>query len=62
LARDDLQACLLHENVYVLSGKYFFWSNPERGQRFIRIALARDTEIFTAAIDVLRGALEEAVR
>lgn len=55
---DSLQAYLLEHKIYVLSGKHFFWSNPERGQRFIRIALARDTPLFESAIDAIRTALK----
>lgn len=56
---DDLQAYLLDFDVYVLSGKYFYWNNPDQGQRFIRIALARETSLFASAIDVMARALSE---
>ncbi|CAB3648000.1 aminotransferase class I/II-fold pyridoxal phosphate-dependent enzyme [Achromobacter pestifer] len=56
---DLLQAHLLDFDVYVLSGKYFYWSNPWKGQRFIRLALARDADVFAAAIDAICTALEE---
>jgi len=55
---DTLQAYLLERDVYVLSGKYFYWNNPDRGQRFIRMALARETALFASAIDAIRSALE----
>ncbi|NJO33928.1 MAG: aminotransferase class I/II-fold pyridoxal phosphate-dependent enzyme [Rhodospirillales bacterium] len=55
---DALQAYLLRHDVYVLSGKYFYWHHPERGQRFIRIALARRPELFVQAIAAIRNALE----
>ncbi|WP_254225623.1 hypothetical protein [Burkholderia glumae] len=42
VSADELHAHLLKSNVYVLPGKYFYWKHPERGQRFVRIALARD--------------------
>jgi aspartate/methionine/tyrosine aminotransferase len=38
------------QKVYVLPGTYFFWDKPERGERFVRLALARDTEVFTEAV------------
>ncbi|MDP9585620.1 UNVERIFIED_ORG: aspartate/methionine/tyrosine aminotransferase [Burkholderia contaminans] len=56
---DALQAYLLTHNIYVLSGKYFYWSNPARGQRYIRIALARETPVFASAVDAINGALKE---
>ena len=55
---DALQAYLLTQNIYVLSGKYFYWSNPQRGQRYIRLALAREKPLFALAIDAIRSALE----
>ena len=42
VSADDLQAYLLDRHIYILSGKYFYWHEPARGQRFIRIALARN--------------------
>ncbi|HDR9053562.1 aminotransferase class I/II-fold pyridoxal phosphate-dependent enzyme [Burkholderia vietnamiensis] len=56
---DALQSYLLTHSVYVLSGKYFYWSNPARGQRYIRIALARETPVFASAIDAISDALAE---
>lgn len=49
---DELQKILLSRNIYVLPGKYFYWAHPERGQRYIRIALARDTELFQKAMEI----------
>ena len=34
------------KRVYVLPGTYFFWDDHKRGERYIRIALSRDTNIF----------------
>ncbi|VFR23823.1 hypothetical protein ANDA3_1225 [plant metagenome] len=56
---DALQAYLLERNIYVLPGKYFYWSDPQRGQRYIRLALARETPLFASAIDAIRSALQE---
>jgi aspartate/methionine/tyrosine aminotransferase len=58
LSADDLQAYLLDHQIYVLSGKYFYWHDPAEGQRFIRIALARDPHMFGQAIAALRRALD----
>jgi aspartate/methionine/tyrosine aminotransferase len=43
------QKQLLTREVYVLSGTYFFWSGPSRGNRFLRVALARPPELFRVA-------------
>ncbi|AWV00666.1 aspartate/tyrosine/aromatic aminotransferase [Burkholderia sp. JP2-270] len=59
ITADRLHAHLLKYNVYVLPGKYFYWKNPERGQRFIRIALARDPEMFKQAMAAMKMALED---
>lgn len=55
---DDLQAYLLEYRIYVLSGKYFYWSDPLQGQRYIRLALARETAQFASAVNAIRSALE----
>lgn len=56
---DSLHNHLLAHNVYILSGKYFYWHNPDKGQRYIRIALARDSEMFDEAMRVMKEALDE---
>lgn len=58
ISADRLHAHLLKYNVYVLPGKYFYWMHPERGQRFIRIALARDPDVFSQAVVTMKQALE----
>jgi bifunctional pyridoxal-dependent enzyme with beta-cystathionase and maltose regulon repressor activities len=58
MSADDLQAYLLDHQIYVLSGKYFYWNHPAQGQRFIRIALARDPHMFGQAVAALRRALD----
>jgi len=58
VSADDLQAYLLDRHIYILSGKYFYWHEPARGQRFIRIALARDPHMFGQATAALRGGLD----
>lgn len=50
---------LKKKQVYVLPGTYFFWDDRKRGEQFIRIALARDTEMFEPAIKLVREAVDE---
>ena len=59
LNADQLQETLKTRNVYVLPGKYFYWANPERGQRYIRIALARDSDTFLDAVKATSGVTNE---
>lgn len=54
---EELQAELLQEEVYVLPGTYFYWNEPARGERFVRLALARDPEMFRLAMDRMRKVL-----
>ncbi|GLQ30993.1 aminotransferase class I/II-fold pyridoxal phosphate-dependent enzyme [Litoribrevibacter albus] len=56
---DQLQETLRAHNVYVLPGKYFYWAHPERGQRFIRLALARNSDMFLGAMKVAAGVINE---
>jgi aspartate/methionine/tyrosine aminotransferase len=58
VSADELQAYLLDHQIYVLSGKYFYWHEPVRGQRFIRIALARDPHMFAQATAALRQTVD----
>ncbi|MEX0732208.1 MAG: hypothetical protein WED00_19230 [Aquisalimonadaceae bacterium] len=58
VSADDLHEYLLQRQVYVLPGKFFYWHNPERGQRYIRIALARNPVLFEQAMNAASEALE----
>ncbi|PKH40012.1 aspartate aminotransferase [Pseudomonas sp. 43NM1] len=58
VSADDLQAYLMNYDVYVLPGKYFFWSKPQTGQKYIRLALARKPEEFKLAVETIAVALE----
>jgi aspartate/methionine/tyrosine aminotransferase len=55
----DLQQVILKEGVYVLPGTYFFWSDRSKGEHYIRLALARNTEIFEPALKLIRQALDK---
>lgn len=56
----ELQEYILQKkNVYVLPGTYFYWDDHERGQQYIRVALARDTSMFERAIKLVREAVDE---
>jgi aspartate/methionine/tyrosine aminotransferase len=52
-----LHADLLDIGVAVLPGTGFFWSTPSRGQDYVRIALARDPQMFSSAVAQLSAAL-----
>jgi aspartate/methionine/tyrosine aminotransferase len=54
----ELQRRLLDGDVYVLPGTYFYWNQPEVGERYIRIALARRPEMFVAAMGAMREVLD----
>ncbi len=58
ISATELQAHILKSGVYVLPGTYFFWNNKNEGEHHIRIALARNTDMFTKAIKQLRTALD----
>jgi aspartate/methionine/tyrosine aminotransferase len=45
----SFQKRLLAHDVYVLTGNYFYWNNPRRGDRFVRVALAREPALFAPA-------------
>lgn len=54
----ELQKYLAEHHVYVLPGTYFFWTDHSKGERFIRIALARDPHMFASAITEMRRVLD----
>jgi len=54
---DELHEHLRQYGVYVLSGRYFYWHNPRQGQRYIRLALARDTDVFTESVKAIKEGL-----
>ncbi len=54
----ELQKLVLDAGVYILPGTYFFWSDRTKGERYVRIALARNTEMFKPAITLVRRALD----
>jgi len=54
----EVQRRALSQNVYVLPGTYFHWSRHSVGERYIRIALAREPAIFRAAVLNLRNSVD----
>jgi len=59
LTASELQARLLaDEEIYVLPGTYFYWNDPDRGERYVRLALARRRGNFATAMRRLREALK----
>ena len=58
LTATELQRLSAGSEVYILPGKFFLWSQPCRGDQYIRIALARDTDMFTSAMTRLRAVLD----
>jgi aspartate/methionine/tyrosine aminotransferase len=48
-----LKQILDGHGVFVLPGNQFFWHDRRRGEKFIRVALARDAEMFREAAAIL---------
>lgn len=53
----QLQKLIAAKGISVLTGVQFFWNHPHEGQRFLRVALQRDTEMFSKACDRLNSLL-----
>jgi aspartate/methionine/tyrosine aminotransferase len=53
-----LQRELVRHEIYVLPGTYFFWDSTALGERFIRLALARDPVLFAEGMWRTRAALD----
>jgi aspartate/methionine/tyrosine aminotransferase len=58
LTATELQQLGADNDVYILPGKFFLWSEPSVGDKYIRLALARDPEVFASAMDRLRAAVD----
>ncbi|MDR2986554.1 MAG: aminotransferase class I/II-fold pyridoxal phosphate-dependent enzyme [Nocardiopsaceae bacterium] len=62
LTATALQRQLSDEGVYVLPGRYFYWSEPSRGESYLRIALAREPDMFAEAAGRIRKVLDSHAR
>jgi aspartate/methionine/tyrosine aminotransferase len=58
LTATALQQLLAEAEVYVLPGRFFYWSQPDRGEAFVRFALARDPQVFAGAMVRMREVLD----
>lgn len=58
LTATELQRLLAEAEVYVLPGRFFYWSQPDRGEAFVRFALARDPQVFSDAMTRMREVLD----
>lgn len=59
LKATELQQILQKGGVYVLPGTYFFWHNPSLGERYIRIALARNSDNFVKGMSLINEMLSK---
>ncbi|KRV49958.1 aspartate/tyrosine/aromatic aminotransferase [Wenjunlia vitaminophila] len=55
----ELHRRVAARGVYVLPGTYFYWSDPRPGERYVRLALARDPREFARSLDRLREAVDD---
>jgi aspartate/methionine/tyrosine aminotransferase len=55
----ELNEALKANGLFILPGRKFFWSEPSKGDAYLRIALARDPEQFTRAMKKFRQALQD---
>jgi aspartate/methionine/tyrosine aminotransferase len=50
----ELKRILDEHGVFVLPGNHFFWHDRQKGDKFIRVALVRDADMFREAAVLLR--------
>ena len=55
----ELKQYLTRFGIHLLPGTYFYWNDQLTGECFVRIALARDSDLFVQAIQALRLALDK---
>jgi aspartate/methionine/tyrosine aminotransferase len=49
----ELKQILDERGLYIIPGDYFYWSTPQKGSQFIRVALVRDPDVFSRAATLL---------
>jgi aspartate/methionine/tyrosine aminotransferase len=49
----ELKQILDEHGIFVLPGNHFFWHDHQQGKKYIRVALARDTDMFREAASLL---------
>ena len=55
----ELKRYLTQFGIHLLPGTYFYWDDHGIGERYVRIALARDSDVFVQAMQALRFALDK---
>jgi aspartate/methionine/tyrosine aminotransferase len=55
----QLKEILDKRGVFVLPGNHFFWHDPRQGEKFIRVALTRDADVFCEAANLLGQACRD---
>jgi aspartate/methionine/tyrosine aminotransferase len=58
LSATRLWGDLMRQGICAVPCRPFYWSRPSHGERFLRIALARDPEVVTRAAVALRACIE----
>jgi aspartate/methionine/tyrosine aminotransferase len=53
ISSTELTTFLACHKIHILPGTYFFWNKKEIGEEYVRIALARDAEVFINYMDHL---------
>jgi aspartate/methionine/tyrosine aminotransferase len=57
----EFKRILDEHGVFILPGDHFFWHDRRQGEKFIRVALARDTDMFREAASLLGDVCRKAV-
>lgn len=55
----QIYAAAAKAGIHILPGTHFFWFDKRRGERFVRLALARDSQYFAKSVEALRGFLDQ---
>ncbi|CAM5505666.1 hypothetical protein SXANM310S_03674 [Streptomyces xanthochromogenes] len=58
MTASELQQILSKEEVYILPGRFFYWSQPDKGEAYARFALAREPRLFAKAMVRMREVVE----
>jgi aspartate/methionine/tyrosine aminotransferase len=59
LTADDVYNTARKHNIVLLPGDKFFWDDPSKGAQYLRIALAREQNVFQETVDALANVLRQ---
>jgi len=58
-ANNKLFSYLLSNNIHLLPGHFFYWKNPDKGKRYLRVALLKPEQLYYKSVYYLKEILKK---